>query len=237
MATVIGVSVGIVDEAPIGASYSRIGIPCPEGERLLPRWTVGGHPKIPPNTPHKSPLADDDGSRRLHHSRDVAKTRLAVIAVITILTGVLSATATANQAITAPTAVATSIANRFWGSVPCGGKVKLLTQQSVPSTLVQHDADAWVTFNSSLGANNLNASAASYTNCVVHLGRYRWPTAASMTQDWDMLCMTITHELGHLLGHPHNTTRGNVMNPVFVNYSSEPQLCRTDRPSGAGPPA
>jgi hypothetical protein len=166
------------------------------------------------------------------------RTRLAIIAVIAILTAVPTATATASQASTAPSATAAaSIANRFWGTVPCGGKYRILTQQSVPSNLVQHDADAWVTFNSSLGANNLSAPASTYTNCVVHLGRYRWPTVASMTQDWDMLCMTMTHELGHLLGHPHNTTPGNVMNPVFTNYSSEPQLCRTDRPNGAGPPA
>jgi hypothetical protein len=167
------------------------------------------------------------------------KTRLAMIAVIAILAAVPTAAATASQASRTPsaTALATSIATRFWGTAPCGGKIKILTQQSVPSTLVQHDADAWVTFDSSLGANNLTAPAASYTNCVVHLGRYRWPTAASMTQDWDMLCMTMTHEFGHLLGHPHNTTPGNVMNPVFTNYSSEPQLCRADRPNGAGPPA
>ncbi len=163
-----------------------------------------------------------------------------MIAVTTILTAATAtATATADQAGTArsASALAAVIAGRFWGTVPCGGKIKILTQQSVPSTLVQHDADAWVTFDSSLGANNLTAPAGSYTDCIVHLGRYRWPTAGSMTQDWDMLCMTMTHEFGHLLGHPHNTTPGNVMNPVFTNYSSEPQLCRTDRPNGAGPAA
>jgi Matrixin len=166
------------------------------------------------------------------------KTRLATIAAIAILTAVPTTAATASQPTKAPStiALATSIAGRFWGTVPCGGKIKILTRQSVPSN-VQRDADAWVTFNSSLGANNLTAPATTYTNCAVHLGRYRWPTTASMTQDWDMLCMTMTHEFGHLLGHPHNTAPGNVMNPVFMNYSSEPRLCRTDRPRGSGPPA
>jgi hypothetical protein len=55
-----------------------------------------------------------------------------------------------------------------------------------------------------------------------------------MIQDWDMLCMTVTHEFGHLLGYPHSTALGDPMNPVFTNYSSEPPLCRSDRPIGSG---
>jgi hypothetical protein len=129
-----------------------------------------------------------------------------------------------------PVALAMSIAERYWGAVPCGGQIKIIVDQPIP-TVLQHDSDAWVTFDSSLGANNLAAPAASYTNCTVALGNHRWPTTASMRQDWDMLCMTMTHEFGHLLGHPHDTTFGSVMNPVFTNYSSEPQLCKTDRPS------
>lgn len=137
---------------------------------------------------------------------------------------------------TSPIALATSIAESYWGVVPCHGHINIIVDQPIP-TLLQHDSDAWVTFGSSLGANNPAAPAATYTNCTVALGNHRWPTAASMTQDWDMLCMTMTHEFGHLLGHVHNTAPGNVMNPVFLNYSSEPLLCRTDRPSGAGRPA
>ncbi len=159
--------------------------------------------------------------------------RLAAVTAIIILTAVPGPAAAAKRPSgpTSPVALATSIAARYWGAVPCGGRIKVLVQQSVPA-LVEHDADAWVTFGSSLGANNLAAPATTYTNCTVDLGRFRWPTTASMIQDWDMLCMTMTHEFGHLLGHAHDTTPGSVMNPVFANYTSEPQLCRTDRPDG-----
>jgi Matrixin len=133
-----------------------------------------------------------------------------------------------------PVALASSIAERYWGAVPCQGHVKILVQQALPAVLV-HDSDAWVTFNSSLGPDNLAAPAASYTKCTIALGRVRWPTTGSMKQDWDMLCMTMTHEFGHLLGHAHDTTPGSVMNAVFTNYRSEPRLCQTDRPIGAPP--
>jgi hypothetical protein len=163
--------------------------------------------------------------------------RLLAAAIVTL--SAVPATATAKTRVTSPVALAYSIAGRYWGAKPCHGQVRILVRRSAPTVLAVpgQDADAWVTFGSSLGANNLAAPASSYTNCAIALGNYRWPTPASMVQDWDMLCMTMTHEYGHLLGHPHNTIPGNVMNPVFTNYTSEPQLCRTDRPSGAGPPA
>ena len=141
--------------------------------------------------------------------------------------------AAAAKSASSPIARAASIAERYWGAVPCGGKIKILVAQRSPRVLGQ-DADAWVTFSSSLGANNLAAPASTYTNCTVALGQWRWPTVATMIPDWDMLCMTMTHEFGHLLGHVHVTTPGNVMNPVFTNYNDEPKLCQTDRPAGAG---
>ena len=168
------------------------------------------------------------------------KTRLAAATLITLLAAAPSAAGATNQTTRrpAPVALASSSAACFWGTVPCDDRLKIVTQQSVPSTIVQHDADAWVdVLDSPAGANNLTAPAASYTSCTVHLGRHRWPTRSSMIQDWDMLCMTMTHEFGHLLGHPHNTAPGSVTNPVFTNYSSEPLLCRRDRPTGSGPPA
>jgi Matrixin len=158
-------------------------------------------------------------------------TTAATVILIAIPASAAAATRTAKaKPATSPIALAVSIAERYWGAVPCNGQINIVTQQPIP-TVLQHDSDAWVTFNSSLGANNLAAPAASYTNCTVALGNHRWPTTVSMRQDWDMLCMTMTHEFGHLLGHPHDTTPGSVMNPVFTNYSSEPQLCKTHRPS------
>ena len=133
----------------------------------------------------------------------------------------------------APLTVAASVARRYWGAAACGGRVKVLAQRSVAAGL-EPDSDAWVTFDSSLGRNNLAAPAAGYTNCVIALARWRWPTTSSMIEDWDILCATMVHETGHLLGRVHESTTGSVMVPVFNDYSSVPAACRSARPARSG---
>ena len=88
--------------------------------------------------------------------------------------------------------------------MPCNGKIKVQSLRPLAPG-VDPATDAWVTFDSPLGANNLAAPASTYTNCTISFARWRWQTAASMRADWGIFCTTMIHEYGHLLGH--RTTR------------------------------
>jgi hypothetical protein len=128
-----------------------------------------------------------------------------------------------------PVALAVAVAERYWGSVPCGGQITLATDMPLPTGL-DPTTDGWVTFESSLGANNLAAPAGTYARCTIGLARWQWPTTASITSDWNMFCLTVIHEMGHLLGHVHSLTPGSVMAPVFSDESDVPRICRTTAP-------
>jgi hypothetical protein len=138
---------------------------------------------------------------------------------------------TAHKKAPAPTPLATAakVAAQYWGATPCAGSIKFITRQPRAAGL-ESNSSAWVTFGSPLGANNLAAPAESYTDCTIAFARWRWPTAASMRQDWAMFCTTMVHEWGHLLGKQHDTTPGSVMLPVFTDYSSVPPLCSASAP-------
>jgi hypothetical protein len=124
-----------------------------------------------------------------------------------------------------PISLALTLAERYWGATPCGGRVAVAADMALPGDL-DPSTDAWVTFQSSLGANNLAAPPTTYTACTIALAHWQWPTTPSIRGDWGMFCLTIVHEVGHLLGHVHSLVPGSVMAPVFTDESDVPPICR-----------
>jgi hypothetical protein len=122
-------------------------------------------------------------------------------------------------------ALAASLAEHYWKATPCGGRVAVSAYATVPPGM-ESMTDGWVTFSSSLGANDLAAPASTYTACSITLARWQWPTRASIEEDWGMFCLTVVHETGHLLGHPHSLAPGSVMAPIFTSEANVPPICR-----------
>jgi len=136
-----------------------------------------------------------------------------------------------------PVSAATAIAERYWGAVPCAGQIKIIADSPLAPGL-DPSTDGWVTFDSSLGADNLSAPPSTYTGCTITLAHWQWATWTDMERDWGMFCLTVTHEMGHLLGRPHSSKPGSVMAPVFTSDANVPAPCHASwltgwRPAGA----
>jgi hypothetical protein len=123
-----------------------------------------------------------------------------------------------------PVSTALALAEGYWHAVPCAGKITVRANSPLAHGL-DSSTDGWVTFNSSLGPDNLDAPADTYTSCTISLAHWQWASWRDMEGDWGMFCLTVVHEMGHLLGHKHSLKPGSVMAPVFTSDANVPAVC------------
>lgn len=217
----------------------------------LGRWVSRVSPFAPPRWARSSPSAEEESGRAAGQGGEMARLLLAMCAAATLLltaSGAAQAVKPGRPTPAAhagrhrivrqatpssvgagdPAAIAAALAERYWGATPCDGQIALKAAQPLPAEM-EADTDGWVTFESALGPNDLQAPADGYTQCMISLARRQWPTKAAMADDWNMFCLTVVHEMGHLLGHQHSLTPGSVMAPVFVDESSVPAICSAVR--------
>src|SRR5690349_268255 len=82
-----------------------------------------------------------------------------------------------------PVVLATSVAERYWRAVPCGAQVAVVAYSPLlPGQ--DPETEAWASFESSLGPNDLEAPASTYSHCSISLASWRWSTRAAIERDW-----------------------------------------------------
>jgi len=134
-----------------------------------------------------------------------------------------------------PITIAMQRAEQYWGAVPCAGRVQVVYSSPLPEGEI-----AMSEWDTPLG-HDLTFTEGAAANCVIHLLRGYWNPHVEAAVSWTEFCQTITHEIGHLLGHGYASDSRSVMYRVLTERNVPASCGRSLRPGtdedGYGRPA
>ena len=117
--------------------------------------------------------------------------------------------------------VAEAFAQLHWGAAPCAGAIAI-SWMTLPA-----GTNATSTWTNPAGQY---ADPSSNADCAIAFND-------STNWDWPKLCSVVTHEFGHLLGHPHSSDLADVMYPYYLApiagcAQKRPRRLRGAKPGG-----
>lgn len=159
-----------------------------------------------------------------------------VASIVGVLTPVTAHGEHRSHATTDPVALAVRLAERYWQAIPCHGAFSVIGSATQPRQLDAGPATSELTHNglalgwTELTATNL-ADPSTYSQCHVFFNLAFWRDWRTEDGNFQWFCDTMTHELGHLMGHQDdeqsdpNIIEYPLLGPDTPNYDSV-QQCR-----------
>jgi hypothetical protein len=109
---------------------------------------------------------------------------------------------------TDPVALSLKLAEQYWHGVPaCGTPTIVTSAQQLPNS-------AYETVTSPEPANSVVEMWTEVQKCTITINASLWPSWRADDESFQWFCDAMTHEVGHLFGHPD----GGQTNPALITY-------------------
>jgi hypothetical protein len=183
----------------------------------------------------------------MHFANVTARKEMVSATVLAVVVGLLAIPVQAqtvarhlSHTSTNPVHLALALAERYWRERPCQGAVTVTASEQLPAAVTGPNISrqlqqgavlllAWTSFETPAGPNAIELSPSTYTDCKITLNAELWRNWRIDDGEFHWLCDLMTHEVGHLFGHPDEgqTDRRSIEYPVLEpgspNFDAVPQ--------------